>query len=67
MRKPAMAAAAIALAMFAVAAALAEERFPARGMQMIVPATAGGPVDTAARMIEPALSSALALSHKLEK
>ena len=37
----------------------AQERFPARPVQVIVPATAGGPVDTAVRMIEPALSSAL--------
>jgi len=59
MRKPAMAMAGIALAMLAVAAALAQERFPARPIQVIVPATPGGPVDTAARMIEPALSSAL--------
>jgi tripartite-type tricarboxylate transporter receptor subunit TctC len=44
------------------AAARAQERFPARPVQIIVPATAGGPVDTAARMIEPALSSALGTS-----
>ncbi len=64
MRKPAMAVAGIALAMLAgaAAAALAQERFPARSIQMIVPATPGGPVDTAARMIEPALSSALSAS-----
>src|SRR5271170_5205384 len=37
----------------------AQERFPARPVQVIVPATAGGPVDTAVRMIEPALSAAL--------
>jgi len=62
MRKPAMAVAAIALAILATAAALAQERFPARPVQVIVPATPGGPVDTAARMIEPALSSALSAS-----
>ncbi len=37
----------------------AQERFPARPVQVIVPATAGGPVDTAVRMLEPALSAAL--------
>jgi tripartite-type tricarboxylate transporter receptor subunit TctC len=64
MQKPAMAVAGIALAMLAgtAAIALAQERFPARPIQMIVPATPGGPVDTAARMIEPALSSALSAS-----
>ena len=36
-----------------------QETFPVRPVQVIVPATAGGPVDTAVRMIEPALSSAL--------
>jgi tripartite-type tricarboxylate transporter receptor subunit TctC len=43
----------------AATSAHAQERFPARPVQVIVPATAGGPVDTAVRMIEPALSSAL--------
>jgi tripartite-type tricarboxylate transporter receptor subunit TctC len=62
MRQPAMTIAGIALAMLAAAAALAQERFPARPIQMIVPATPGGPVDTAARMIETALSSALSAS-----
>lgn len=37
----------------------AEEPFPSRPVQVIVPATAGGPVDTAVRMIEPALAAAL--------
>jgi tripartite-type tricarboxylate transporter receptor subunit TctC len=37
----------------------AQERFPSRPVQVVVPATPGGPVDTAVRMIEPALSSAL--------
>lgn len=41
------------------AAALAQEHFPARPVQVIVPATPGGPVDTAVRLIEPALASAL--------
>src|SRR6202167_5364855 len=59
MRQPAIAVAAIALAMLAASVAQAQERFPARPIQMIVPATPGGPVDTAARMIAPALSSAL--------
>jgi tripartite-type tricarboxylate transporter receptor subunit TctC len=59
MRQPAIAAVAIALAMLAASVAQAQERFPARPIQMIVPATPGGPVDTAARMIAPALSSAL--------
>ncbi len=52
---------AVACAAFGTLAvsAHAQERFPARPVQVIVPATAGGPVDTAVRMIEPALSSAL--------
>ena len=37
----------------------AQEHFPSRPVQVVVPATPGGPVDTAVRMIEPALSSAL--------
>jgi len=61
MRQPAIAVAAIALAAVAASAAQAQERFPARPIQVIVPATPGGPVDTAARMIEPALSSALGI------
>ena len=43
----------------AVGMAAAQERFPARPIQIIVPATAGGPVDTAVRMIEPGLAAAL--------
>lgn len=39
--------------------ALAQERFPSRPVQIVVPATPGGPVDTAVRMIEPALAAAL--------
>ena len=42
-----------------IPAPVAQEHFPARPVQVIVPATPGGPVDTAVRMIEPALSSAL--------
>ncbi len=37
----------------------AQERFPSRPVQVVVPATPGGPVDTAVRMIEPALAAAL--------
>lgn len=37
----------------------AQEHFPSRPVQVIVPATPGGPVDTAVRLIEPALASAL--------
>jgi tripartite-type tricarboxylate transporter receptor subunit TctC len=40
----------------------AQEQYPARPIQVIVPATAGGPVDTAVRMIAPALSAALGQS-----
>ena len=40
-------------------AACAQERYPSRPVQVIVPATAGGPVDTAVRIIEPGLSAAL--------
>jgi tripartite-type tricarboxylate transporter receptor subunit TctC len=42
--------------------AAAQEHFPARPVQVIVPATPGGPVDTAVRMIEPALASALGVT-----
>jgi tripartite-type tricarboxylate transporter receptor subunit TctC len=51
-------AALVALA-HAAGVAAAQERFPARPIQIIVPATAGGPVDTAVRMIEPGLAAAL--------
>ncbi len=54
---------AVFTAAFAITAAncdaSAQERFPSRPVQVVVPATPGGPVDTAVRMIEPALSSAL--------
>jgi tripartite-type tricarboxylate transporter receptor subunit TctC len=51
------------LAMLALSPpAPAQERFPARPVQVIVPATPGGPVDTAVRLIEPALASALGSS-----
>jgi tripartite-type tricarboxylate transporter receptor subunit TctC len=49
-------------AMVIVADVRAQEPFPARPVQVIVPATAGGPVDTAVRMIAPALESALGQS-----
>ena len=53
----------IVLAVLSIAAgACAQERFPSRPVQVIVPATPGGPVDTAVRLIEPALSSALGTS-----
>ena len=52
-----------ALAATAIAAdGWAQEPFPARPVQVIVPATAGGPVDTAVRMIAPALETALGQS-----
>jgi len=63
MKLPALAVASVALAILVFAAdAGAQEQFPARPVQVIVPATAGGPVDTAVRMIEPALSLALGQS-----
>jgi tripartite-type tricarboxylate transporter receptor subunit TctC len=39
--------------------ALAQDQFPSRPVQLIVPATPGGPVDTAVRLIEPSLAAAL--------
>ena len=50
------------VAFMAVVDARAQERFPSRAVQVIVPATPGGPVDTAVRMIEPGLSLALGAS-----
>jgi tripartite-type tricarboxylate transporter receptor subunit TctC len=53
----------IILAMLALAApGLTQEHFPVRPVSVIVPATPGGPVDTAMRLIEPALASALGQS-----
>lgn len=50
----------ILLALLVTAAAVrAQDKFPSRPVQVIVPATPGGPVDTAVRLIEPALASAL--------
>ena len=40
----------------------AQDQFPSRTVQVVVPATAGGPVDTAARMIESGLAAALGQS-----
>ncbi len=51
-----------AATLLSVANVRAQEQFPSRPVQVIVPATAGGPVDTAARMIGPELSSALGQS-----
>jgi tripartite-type tricarboxylate transporter receptor subunit TctC len=47
------------MSIVAAGAALAQEAFPARPIQVIVPATPGGPVDTGIRMIEARLSAAL--------
>ena len=58
----------LALVMVCIAAvaigadARAQDTFPAHPVQVIVPATAGGPVDTAVRMIAPALETALGQS-----
>jgi tripartite-type tricarboxylate transporter receptor subunit TctC len=60
MKQLALAVASAALAAIAIGAdARAQDKFPARPLQVIVPATAGGPVDTAVRMIAPALETAL--------
>jgi tripartite-type tricarboxylate transporter receptor subunit TctC len=63
MKQRTLAAGCAALAAMAIAADVrAQEPFPTRPVQVIVPATAGGPVDTAVRMIAPALESALGQS-----
>lgn len=49
---------ACALSMIA-STALAQGGYPQRPVHVIIPATPGGPVDTAARILEPALSAAL--------
>jgi len=49
----------VVVATLFVAPAEAQDAFPARPIQVIVPATAGGPVDSAMRMMEPSLSGAL--------
>ena len=60
MKQLALAVGCAALATMVIAAELrAQEPFPSRPVQVIVPATAGGPVDTAVRMIAPALETAL--------
>ena len=56
LRRARSASCAVVLTACAVQAAPAQESFPARPIQVIVPATAGGPVDTGIRMIEPQLS-----------
>ena len=61
MKQLALAVGCAALATMTIAAH-AQEPFPTRPVQVIVPATAGGPVDTAVRMIAPALASALGQS-----
>jgi tripartite-type tricarboxylate transporter receptor subunit TctC len=63
MKQLALAACCAALAAIAIAVDVrAQEPFPTRPIQVIVPATAGGPVDTAVRMIAPALEMALGQS-----
>jgi tripartite-type tricarboxylate transporter receptor subunit TctC len=63
MKQLAVAVACAALAAMVIAADVrAHEPFPTRPVQVIVPATAGGPVDTAVRMIAPALETALGQS-----
>lgn len=42
-----------------IAVAQAQSRYPERPVQVNIPATAGGPVDTAVRVLEPSLSAAL--------
>jgi tripartite-type tricarboxylate transporter receptor subunit TctC len=63
MKQLALAVTCAALAAMVIAAdARAQEPFPTRPVQVVVPATAGGPVDTAVRMIAPALETALGQS-----
>src|SRR5580693_8815054 len=63
MKQLALAVAGVALAAIAISTdARAQDKFPARPVQVIVPATAGGPVDTGVRMIAPALEAALGQS-----
>src|SRR6202035_5820817 len=60
MKQLALAVTCAALAAMVIATDVrAQEPFPARPVQVIVPATAGGPVDTAVRMSAPALEPAL--------
>jgi tripartite-type tricarboxylate transporter receptor subunit TctC len=63
MKQLVLAIAGAALATLVVGAnAHAQMQFPSRPVQVIVPATPGGPVDTAMRMIEPALAATLGQS-----
>jgi tripartite-type tricarboxylate transporter receptor subunit TctC len=63
MKQLALAVGCAALAAIAIDAGVrAQEPFPTRPVQVVVPATAGGPVDTAVRMIAPALEMALGQS-----
>lgn len=50
---------ACALSLVASAAFPQAGRYPQRPVQVIIPATPGGPVDTAVRVLKPALSAAL--------
>ncbi|HLN37742.1 MAG TPA: tripartite tricarboxylate transporter substrate binding protein [Xanthobacteraceae bacterium] len=60
MKQLALAVGCAALAVIAIDAdGWTQEPFPTRPVQVIVPATAGGPVDTAVRMIAPELETAL--------
>jgi tripartite-type tricarboxylate transporter receptor subunit TctC len=63
MKQLALAVTCAALAAMVIATDVrAQEPFPTRPVQVIVPATPGGPVDTAVRMIAPALETALGQS-----
>jgi len=63
MKQLALAVGCAALAAIALGVGVqAQEQFPTRPVQVIVPATAGGPVDTAVRMIAPTLETALGQS-----
>ena len=63
MKQLALAVGCAALVAIAIAVDVqAQEPFPTHPVQVIVPATAGGPVDTAVRMIAPALETALGQS-----
>jgi tripartite-type tricarboxylate transporter receptor subunit TctC len=63
MKRSAMFMKASLIATFAFAdPSCAQNRFPSRPVQVVVPATPGGPVDTGARMIESGLAAALGQS-----
>jgi len=59
MKRVLLAPACAILAITVATSAPAQDHFPSRPVQLIVPATPGGPVDTAVRLIEPSLSAAL--------